>query len=726
MGIAVLCILIVGFFVYRVKFRQPRRSIKGPTPKSSPFPPSSSSGTRFSKQPPSPFQLGSRSRHPLEDSVSRSASHSSNRSLHPSNLSSSRPPLTERSYRAGDVMEITPIGYQHTNSSITPSVSASAYNPTRRISEGAVGAGALISEYKPYALPSRSHERLSSATGTGSMIDSNSYTSRSHLVLQSQVTSSTTPEPTNSAPARRPLPVPPHPPPAYEQVSNARPEQTLSPIQNIDTKGRIRSIDADPLTGSTLAGMHSPNAKIHPHNRSQSLDDIQPHVPSLEAGVIPVLSSSTARIDPFRGGPGFMRRSHEGPSSSRMEDDGTLDMETAMTPHSHRRHPSSGDNDPFVNINYELPAWLNSDPYAAQTIRPSASQPSLYGAVARSVAASSRVLPSDSSTRTLTPEPLDSPLPNLGTPNEHQGDAAYQQRFSLAPTYTSAAPSARPVSAIEGDGPPVDEVLIFHGAERPGWAQHSPLPTAKSSGSQSRRRFPTDGFEANDLHPTARSTNDTPGATTSGSRSADRDTTFMSLSPLSEVIPGQGLSRAFSLDAPQRRTFSPRGRGRIIPRSPLGDRPFSNFSSLRVTRTGVASGSAEEHGWLEHDQILHSAVSTNRTSASGVRGRASMAPSSNVLPNDIMSIRSISPEVGWMDYPGSAEEEHAQEHLAVIKEAEHDESSSNPAKPEVDTSNTNAGSTEDADKTLRMSIGEDGLLWGRLTSAMEEEQSTRP
>lgn len=681
-----------------------------PTPKSSsPFP-ASSTFTRISKQAPSPFQIGSRHRHPLDDGVSRSASQSTGRSFQPSRLSSS----TRGQLRGGDVIEITHIGYQHTNSSLTPSVSASGQNPTRRTSETGVGAGSLISEYKPHAPPSRSLERLSSVTGTAShtsMLDSSSYTSRSHLLSQAQLINNTSQHSVNIVqPARRPLPVPPHPPPAYEQVSSTD-AQVVSTIPN-------NSIDAEPLTGSTLAGIQSPNPKAQAHARSSSADETQySRAQSLDPGVIPVLSSASenAKMGSSRGEPAFLRRSMDVVMGDAREED-DLDMETAMTPHSHRRHPSSGEHDPFVNMNYELPAWITSDPYPAQRLRPSASQPSLYGAVARSVAASSRVLPSDTSIRTLTPEPISSPLSPLPgeevmSPNGPPNEAAYR-RYSQTPTYVSTAPPTRPVSAIVGDGPAVDELLVFHGAERPGWAESSPLPLSKSSGSRIRRKFP-DRFEAEDLHPAASpraaapSSPDSTAVTSANSRSADRETTFMPLSPLSEVAPVQGLSRAFSLDAPQRRAFTPRGRGRATGRSPLLDRSFGTLSSFRGARSGLSSSIGTEEAPL-------SASSSRRMSADN-RARDSVVPSSSGLPPDAMSIRSISPEIGWMEDPALPEDSgQAQEHLASIKEGEQIES--------VPTEAPAFGAKEASGRASRMSITEDVALWGRLTSALEQEQ----
>ncbi len=259
---------------------------------------------------------------------------------------------------------------------------------------------------------------------------------------------------------------------------------------------------------------------------------------------------------------------------------------------------------------------------------------------------------------------------------------------------------------------------MFHGAERPGWAEHSPLPLAKSSTSKSRRQFPTDRFTPEDSHPTAAPQSrksifpPSPSGAPSGSRSADREVTFMSLSPLSEVGPVQGLSRAFSLDAPQRRAYSPRARGRAVPRSPVMERAFSNFSSLQGARTGSSVG-LEANGWPEHDQALPSGASTGLLGVDE-RDRTSMAPSSNVLPADVLSIRSISPEIGWIDYPGQAEA-HGNE-LEVIKEVESTPSSA-PA-----TAAINDEPTSSSGRASRMSIGEGGVLWGRLTSAMEQEQ----
>ena len=194
-GIAVLCILVAGFFIYRVKYKEPQKQAQAPDPKS--LPPSV---THSSKPPLTPFKLSPRVRHSLQDGISRLNSLTS---LPPSNRAPSTV-LPSGPSQAGDVQEIR---HQHVNSSITPSISASTYGFERRKSEtGVVG---QISDYNLHPFLSRSLERLSSATAT-SMVDSSSCNSQSHLLPRSQA----------SHPfARRPLPVPPHPPPTYEQVS---------------------------------------------------------------------------------------------------------------------------------------------------------------------------------------------------------------------------------------------------------------------------------------------------------------------------------------------------------------------------------------------------------------------------------------------------------------------------------------------------------------------------
>ena len=194
-----------------------------------------------------------------------------------------------------------------------------------------------------------------------------------------------------------------------------------------------------------------------------------------------------------------------------------------------------------------------------------------------------------------------------------------------------------------------------------------------------------------------------------GCRSAEKEGTFADWLPLSNGFPGQGLGRAFTLDTPRRKARGARDRGRL-PGSPALAKTFSNFSSLHSSTQGSRTGTSssfEHGGWLEKERVPPSAGANSVTD----RGRESVVPSSGLLPSEVASIRSISPEFGWMGEPQPPTNGQAHE-LTVIEEGEPGEFS-HKAIPET--------TVVEGDST-RVSIGEDGVLWGRLTSAMEQEQ----
>jgi hypothetical protein len=561
------------------------------------------------------------------------------------------------------------------------------------------------------------------------MVDSSSHNSHSHLISRAQVF--TIPYDTKlHPPARRPPSEPPMPPPpTYEQIAGGKSLQILATIADTETRSIV---DTGALTRSTLLGIQFPIPNSQFHRADYSVGDSQQSgASSPSAGSGPAaLTSHTTKPETrsLYGESAFLRRSRRGNDlnlDDMLENDDALDMENAMTPHC-RRHCSSGNLEPFSNMHYELPAWLSSDPYPAHLLGSSTSPPSLYGATTRSVAASSRVLPSDSSTRTLTPELTPPPPPPL--PSE--AFTAMEQvqytklRHPHAPKYTTTPPSIRPRSALVGDGPPVNEVLVLHGAERPGWVESSPLRPVTSI-SRARRHFPADGFEPEDLHPARRNRRSdapvSPIAIHPIIRSTDRESAFVGATRPSEAIHAQGLSRASSLDTLHRAAFMARNRGRMS-RTPGLTRTFSDLSSLHSSSQGARTGimsTFEGGGRLGNDRLLPRAGLSSATD----RGRSSMTASSNVQPSEVASVRSISPEVGWLDPEppnghGNKNDHHAQKGgLAVIREAELS-GSNHPATPET------AANTHASGRASRMSIGEDGILWGRLTSAIERERQS--
>lgn len=97
-----------------------------------------------------------------------------------------------------------------------------------------------------------------------------------------------------------------------------------------------------------------------------------------------------------------------------------------------------------------------------------------------------------------------------------------------------------------------------------------------------------------------------------------------------------------------------------------------------------------------------------------------MMHSSNVFPAEQESIRSISPEIGWMGTEG--EDEHDDRQSKTPKATTVAE---NHSTVRLKGAGAGIDATLVANRQSRFSVGEDGILWGRLTSALEAQDEPK-
>jgi hypothetical protein len=297
--------------------------------------------------------------------------------------------------------------------------------------------------------------------------------------------------------------------------------------------------------------------------------------------------------------------------------------------------PTSVVSDPFNNRGFELPSWLDADPYSRSEQEARATT-SVYSVAQRSVAASSKILPSDTSLRTLTPEP-----------SEDNHDATLHVAVLARLRTTSLGQGtdiegALPGESVEGDGPESHAVQISGGAQRKGWGtenkqqQQQPLRReAQRASSSGRPRL---------LHLRHRS---------------------------SEIVHPALAPSSPSTGVPLSAEFEARGLGRSFIQSLIGKVRWSNMTHNDNPRPLAtpqeATRSPEDLPvWLHGDPFEMSRASVG-------------AASSKLLPSEIghgdaCSIRSISAEVGWveprpesgnMQSPSKSISESVDEHGAV-------------------------------------------------------------
>ncbi|KAG8786193.1 hypothetical protein FRC16_001775 [Serendipita sp. 398] len=755
-GIAVACLLLAGFLVYKYQARKLRaRQQQAHGSRTASVAPSHGDGAHSSKAPPSPFQLKSRSRHPQDEAIS-TPRNSSSRGSRNASTTASRTALTESgraSQYPGQSVEVSPMPYQHTSTTLSRSATSQSFaaSAQRRLStEQSVGSTASIvgastmgaphqreeSRSPPFQLQRDNsfqsrmfldrHSSLATATSSRtSMPESTINNSRTHLLLPGTSSVNATPiipVSTGSSAAstlrdartfHRPLPAPPHPPPAYEAINTLR--HPLSPIPALSTS----TVNLSLTTGDRKEPLPSAdNVVSHSTGLSTVSSAPRQEYPYVFDPVTGVLISSSAgpvadaTLTPS--GDAVPGEGEEEPQHS-----GTL---SASSHHTHRTAPPpfsstppplpplplppsqlsplntvDAHQDPFAHPHDDLPAWLHSDPFpVAHGLRHYASQMSIYGGPARSVAASSHVLPSPTnSARSLSPEPpLTAEIVLRATP----GVRASASSITLATALTRRPPppapatrstSLRPPSVsvsmassartqlVEGDGPPLEDVILNPGAERPGWAKSGSHLAASSSLSRNRRKVLPDHFDE---------------------------------------LEGPGLSRAFSIDSPRRgredgnvingllrgRTINaftsslgvrtsnsihrPSTAGAFTPVTSSGavilprNHPLSNHGSLRTSSYG-------DIGWLNVDPL----------DSRGGRINSGIAPPSRILSSDIDSIRSMSPEFGWIE---------GEDEAGTINEAKR-------------------VSIASKKRASRMSMGEGAILWGKLTSQLEGDARTK-
>ncbi|CCA72169.1 hypothetical protein PIIN_06104 [Serendipita indica DSM 11827] len=696
-GIAVACLLLAGFLVYKVRSKQIKieqaRSQRSASV-------AVSTASRSTKAPPSPFHLKSRTHQLNRDETIHS------NSSRPSNHLST----VDTTSRAGTSQGYPPL------SNPSDSRSTSPYNLSllQRMSSSvsAVGTNSRIGMREDVGLLSRNtstqsrgfQERPSSfGTGTESRISvgaSSAYGSRTHLIQPSSAISAPAPAPSISTVAtvheRRPLPVPPHPPPAYDTI-HQHPTNGLSSIQPLKDSDILekKPLDLQPEVNRT--------ATMRTSSTSSAPRQDYPYVFDTETGAL--VSSSVGPIT----GALSRQASHsttQTVSSPRPEAlvRASINSQAPIspsTPYPLHRRAMSADQDPFTNAQYELPAWLNEDPFPATSLRHHTSQYSLYGGPARSVAASSRVLPSESSIRSISPDLDNASVSHLAPPRSRSVGTSLRP-FSISGSVHSQAPT----QLVEGEGPQVEEMLIMQGAERPGWAQSN--PSFARSLSMNRRQFMGDHFVDVEVHPSAVSGTSIAGAGVGsrGSLDTQRYTNFLSITPLTGSTPN--LSRAFSVGSQRRESnniINGLLRGRTVSAvAQSWQRATINRSTPTLVGAPIrhhestATSGYEATVWPDSASFPASArlnhLPLPTTQVAGVSG------SSQALPADVESIRSVSPEVGWIGLPADNEANHPPE----------------PHRPEP----VHLADTSDR-RVSRISIGEEALLWSQMTSVMEAQ-----
>jgi hypothetical protein len=99
-----------------------------------------------------------------------------------------------------------------------------------------------------------------------------------------------------------------------------------------------------------------------------------------------------------------------------------------------------------------------------------------------------------------------------------------------------------------------------------------------------------------------------------------------------------------------------------------------------------------------------------------------MIPSSKMFPAEQESIRSISPEIGWIGEEaaeGQNENGNGDQGSRLAKSTAQDGDDGAAEPVAASTARTLA-----VNRQSTFSVGEGGLLWGRLTSALEAQDGT--
>lgn len=678
-GIAVICLLLSGFLFYRVQERKAKqRAALAGTDEST-----------ASRRAPTPFKLGGNAQTEQPNQINAHSRSNSSRSFQQPlsrNTSSSTQFLAGQNARLISIPSSSEIDGRSTSLSPLPNSLHSSSAPR-------------TSGHRSTTMPAPSIETSSPQSSTRlSLLDINRLSARNPFTY-----------PPQESIGARSLPIPPiqipsHPPPSYDAHTHYLPptSSSLSRDNSVAAASSVSILTGTVHNPSNFSETHLPVAEkagrsshgSHPeyfppsetlHDENSHLDEKLPiseriPQPTLTGDVVPSTLS---------------------------------DIPGAPTSPSAPRGPSL-DQDPFENARYEIAGWLNSDPFpSAHRLKHSPSQPSLTSTRPRSTAASSCVLPSDSSIRTLTPEPPSSPPLPSSIPQR----AATRTPTEAASIHTQTTQLTGETvvyhRTIEGDGPPVEDLVLMHGAERPGWARavsalsslsNAPSPSIITQ-RQTRTRFPPDDFNPNEAHPLSRTSaiQTQPPlkiAETPQSLQSYRST-FLSMSPLSASLPGPGLGRSYTTYDHRSRPLNTNPSGLSRSNSYALSPPLARSMSSAYFSSGVLSG-VENLGFRSSGPYSGMSASQPNLVGNEQRGPSTIL-SSNIFPADQDSIRSVSPEIGWI---GGEDEE--------------------PTK----TKGTESGNRDPVTSKLeshrqsRFSVGEGGILWGQITSALEAQDKS--
>ena len=428
----------------------------------------------------------------------------------------------------------------------------------------------------------------------------------------------------------RPLPIPPHSPPPYSS-ERASPQQSLSQNNSGAASPLSSAFPIDEKRRSLLA-----SDAVSRTSQPKPFDGEYPiryTVPSTDDNLGAEGPQSPFR-DPNRAAlSDTLAVPTRAPRDSMMSSTSTEMEHGNAPPSSWRSHlspvpprPTSVVSDPFNNRDFELPNWLDSDPYSrpGQSARVTTS---VYSVAQRSVAASSKILPSDTSIRTLTPEPSESN-------HDATVHVAVLTRFRTTSMGQGTGESVIPGESVEGDGPESFAVQITGGAERRGWGsedlQQQPQHVSQrmtTGGSKLRPRL----LKLDHSSPQASH----PALASSGSPTISPGV------PLSAEFEARGLGRSFIQS--------------LISKVRWPSTSASSNPRLSTISQGPARGPEGVHTWLREDPFEMPRASLGAASSKLLPSEVGHGDaSSKLLPDEIghgdaSSIRSAAAEVGWID-----------------------------------------------------------------------------
>ncbi|CAG8553712.1 3975_t:CDS:2 [Acaulospora colombiana] len=605
-----------------------------------------------------------------------------------------RPPITIYNVPYPSGQSATETSSLNYNKTISTSRSVSPFNSFLPYTD-------LGSQSGPSSRP------YSTAESRTSMLDTGSHISSSTMGLLQPTDGNSVTKTT-----RRALPIPPHPPPSYESLSrmddnNTQP--TLAP------SAKAAALGLPPLNPSSSSSPAYTTSEVpqspYPYTSDTGTINNSPHLSpreSLQQTIVDPADYPTAsgarKGQSEEGGGRFSESSTVRPHSidapahpavGRISESSARPLQSPIT--------EEGFHDPFNATKYELPAWLNSDPFpsnhAGPSVRRSLSQSSLYPPkTPRSAAASSHVLPSEWSVRSLSPDLPDvPPLPHeTGHHNTH-----------VTITVSGHHPPQPPRSPTHMD--------LLKEMDHPpktcsSFRERSALETIilAARGESSKDTTPTVVGEF----------------VQHGQKQGEADarsSRLLTPSLLSDSVPGQGLGRSFTLDPSYRivkpsRVMLRTSVGRAVNPSILNTSVLASSSTRPKSRvvSGVPASAISGNFINLHplDSPSSRGMLTGSSMGNGVVAGPGLmrntSTASRIVHGDLDSIRSVSPELGWIG-------EDAQTKETPLGQGK-DEGRKEQQQPE----SSNKGS-----RGSRLSLGEAALLWAGLTSAMESEDKPR-